>query len=325
VEDDGRVVYLYLEGDAGTSIEPRAVWVQNRVEAPAQESPGDGRAPLMPRAHCRHPAGAGRLDPATLRLLWLPEGDSVALLDAAGPLAAVVPWSGKGGFPGYAREAIDRGPFAWDLGRAEALGRRFAEAAAYWAEWDRPDGPEHPWVRLREAELRAYAAGLGPRSRYLVADGGRWPPRAIVSTERDDGIFLTTVGLALRPQPAVEMATDRPERLRRIELGLALPPGCDEVTALRFSQYLAGQSALPWARYTWLGPGHTIPCDVSAGQGFPAVLLVPASTSARPCPLPDAWGDPVSLLWLVPIRAAELETVRARGAAALPELPLPRS
>ena len=88
--------------------------------------------------------------------------------------------------------------------------------------------------------------------------------------------------------------------------------------------YLSGQSVLPWARYTWLGPGHTLACDIAATEGFPALALVPAAGSTRPCPLPPAWGDPVSLLWMVPLRPAELATLRERGLAALPALPLPR-
>jgi hypothetical protein len=324
VEDDGRSVYLCLEGDEGTRIGRRAVWVCNRVAAPGRDEPAAAGVDLrlMPRAHCRHPSGAGPLDPAAASLVWLPEGDGVGLYDADGLRAALVPWSGRNGFPGYARDAIGRGPWAWDLGEADALRRRFADAQAYWAEWDRPDGPEHPWTRLQEGELRAYETNLGPQSRYLAADGGRWPPRAIVCTERREGVFLTTAGLALRPQPAVEMATERPEGLRRIELGLALPWGCDEMTSRRWMEYLAGQSGLPWARYTWLGPGHTVPCNVSAGAGFPAVVLISASGSDRPCPLPDAWGDPVSLLWMVPVSPAEIEALRGGGAP--PQLSLPR-
>jgi hypothetical protein len=301
VEDDGRSTYLYMEGDEGTGIGWRAVWVQNRVPAPGEVEPDGGRAaPLMPREHCRHPAGAGPLDPASLKLLWLPEGNGVGLLDGGALLAALVPWSGTRGFPGYARAAIGQGPWAWDLSQANALARRFDDAVAYWAEWDRPDGADHPWGRLQEAELRAYETSLGRHTRYFATDGGRWPPRAIAWTESREGTFLTTVGLALRPQPAVEMATEQPERLRRIELGVALAPGSGAATVDRWLDYLSGQSALPWARYTWLGPGHTMACDVLAADGLRAVALVPAA-SDRPCPLPDAWGDPVSLLWMVPV------------------------
>ncbi len=323
VQDDGRSVYLRLEGDAGTGIDQRAVWVCNRVPAPEGE-PAGADAALMPRAHCRHPAGAGPLDPGSLRLVWLPEGDGVGLFEAGVLLAALVPWSGRKGFPGYAREAIGRSAWAWDLSAAEALLRRFADAEAYWAEWDRPGGPTHPWGRLQEAELQAYERSLGKLGQYLATDGDTWPPRAVASIERSDGTFLTTVGMALRPQPAVERVTERPEALRRIELGLALPPGTDAITARRWASYLGGQSALPWARYTWLGPGHTLPCDLVASEGFPALGLIPAAGSTRPCPLPDAWGDPVSLLWMVPLRPAELATLRAQGLASLPALPLPR-
>jgi hypothetical protein len=312
VEDDGRVVYLYLRGPDGAWM--KSVWVQNRLPAPDEVDAArmqQGRPPLMPRAHCRHPEGAPALDPGQLRLVWLPEGNGVALTDDDGLLAAVVPWTGLRGFPGYARHALGEGPFAWQLAGADALLERFSTAEAYWADWDRSP---NPWQRIQGAQLAAYEAAFGKPGRYFAIGGDSWPPRALVRFDRPAGIVLVTVGMALRPQPQVEMADARPEALRRVELGVSLPAETPEAVVEDWISYVAGQVDLPWARYTWLGHGHTIPCDAATGRGFPAVLLAHGEDVDLPSPLPAFAGDPVNVLWLTPVTADEWVRARRDGA-----------
>jgi hypothetical protein len=313
VEDDGRCVYLYMRGEDGTGIDMRAVWVQNRVPAPPVlnvKEMEEGLPPLMPRSGCRHPGGAPALDPGRLRLVWLPEGDGVALFDGADLLAAVLPRSDEE-CPGYSRAAVAKAPLAWELAQAPGLSRRFVDADTYWAAWDREP---NPWEELRPQQLAAYEAALGKAGRTFAIDGERWPPRALIRIDRADVTFAVTVGMALRPQPAVELATTEPQGLRRVELGVALPAACADATFRRWSEYLSGQSQLPWARYSWLGPGHTIPCDATAAAGFPAIVLAQAAASPWPSPLPPFRGDPVTLLWAVPVNASEWAAIKERGA-----------
>ena len=87
--------------------------------------------------------------------------------------------------------------------------------------------------------------------------------------------------------------------------------------------YLSGQTNLPWNRHTWLGEGHTIPCDALSrarqDSAFTAVLLVRRPTGAPVIELPDFRGDPVSLLWAVPITEPERALAMDSGSAALLE------
>jgi hypothetical protein len=315
VEDDGRVVYLYVRILEGGPLS--SVWVQNRIAAPAEVDLAGmkkGQAPLMPRAQCRCASGEPALKPANLRLVWLPEGNGVALFDGSGLLAALVPSRAPEGFAAYARGAVGQSPLASELPASGAIERRFAAAEAYRAEWDRsPD----PWQRIQPTQLAAYDAAFGKESRYFAIDGGEWPPRGLIRVDRADGVVLATVGMAVRPQPAVELATDHPESLRRIELGIVLPARTDENAVQAWSSWIAGQSTLPWSRNTWLGPGHTLPCAVSASRGFPAVLLATGAPAGLPVNLPEFDGDPVTLLWATPITAAEWEVAKSRGSAAV--------
>src|SRR5690606_39544178 len=76
----------------------------------------EGRAPLMPAAHTKHPQGRAPFDPATLRAVWFEEGDGVALLDEEGLLAVIPGWAeADRGLPGYSRDAIGRSAYAWAL------------------------------------------------------------------------------------------------------------------------------------------------------------------------------------------------------------------
>jgi hypothetical protein len=71
------------------------------------------------------------------------------------------------------------------------------------------------------------------------------PPKAMARFAWKDRTLLVTIGVAVRPQPDVEMATESPELLRRIELGAALPDNWSEEAVQGFGKYLSNQSTCP--------------------------------------------------------------------------------
>ena len=71
-----------------------------------------GLAPQMTAPYCRHSGPYVTLDVAGLRVVWFEEGHGAALLDEEGMFAIIPPWSGMGGFDGYARDCIGEGPVA---------------------------------------------------------------------------------------------------------------------------------------------------------------------------------------------------------------------
>ena len=113
------------------------------------------------------------------------------------------------------------------------------------------------------------------------------------------------------------MQVENPADFRRIELGIALCSKLPEPTLKAAAQYLSGQTRLPWDQFTWLGAGHTIPCDVLTG--FPAVVLTPSPPSAPRLKLPKFRSDPVTLLWMLPITEAERKLAMDQGSEALLE------
>ena len=306
VEQDERVAYLYLcRQEPEKTFSP--CWLRNLLPAPAalvEEDMRNGRGPLMPAEHCAHPGGAAPLERERLRVVWSEEGDGVALYEGDSLLAVIPAWSGNGGFQGYARDAVGEGPLAWELGVENDSHRRYARAAGYWAAWADPD----LWRRWRDERMAVLEAAYGRHAKYFSIDGNHWPPKALLLFPRGPHQVLVTVGMAMRPQPAVELVTDAPEGLRRIELGMCLPADLSGEDFREAGSWISGQSGYPWSRNSWLGPGHTMPSDVFkklSGGRLPWALLWPELPAVPPVALPPSFDDPVRQLWLIPISDRE--------------------
>jgi hypothetical protein len=137
---------------------------------------------------------------------------------------------------------------------------------------------------------------------------------------------LVTVGVALRPQPNVEMAAETPEQLRRIELGAVLPGGWSEEAVQGIGRYISAQCNLPWSNYTWLGPGHTLPCDSWQNPHHTTALLQQQHSGAPRVALEKFLGDPVNVLWFVPISEQVRQVAIDQGSQHLASrLPVDRS
>lgn len=329
LEDDGRTVYLYLIPERPEDpAEPVAVWVANRVAAPETDdlaSMAAGTPPLMPRHGTRHPAGRPPFPPEDLELVWFEAGDGVALLERGALLAVIPGWAGQDGFPGYSREAVGQQSLAWELEDAlDSLGPRIESARRYW-EWRAQ--PES-WSAIQDTGLRHLESRMGPQRRYWAADGGGWPPRAVVQFEPADcpGVSVcATVGMGAQPMPQVELYVEDPAPFRRIELALGTTG--DPAAAARL---LSGMMASPWANVTWLGDGHTWSWNASPTIAAGSVMLLcdPPADGKRGLKhrgqaapdlsgVLDRSGDPVTYLWVVPLSEGEVELAEQGGSAAV--------
>ena len=314
VEADKNACYFYLFGADDTDFGVRSVWVRNLKPAPERfdvDTMERGEPPLNPRAHCKSSAAGTLPNAEDLGVCWLPEGNCAALIEGDVILAMIPPWSGQGGFNGYARDCIGQGPVAWEMPQDPTLQQRFQRANEFWETWD-----DDSWPNIQDALTESIERVLGKHSNYYAIDGGDWPPRAILRIPTTSGTALVTLGVSILPQPNLE--TDNASQLRRIELGAILPSTWSDAQVKQFASYLSGQARLPWRAFTWLGPGHTIPCDDWASTKFTAALLqrehpaLPKSVT-----LPPQFGDPVHVLWFIPITEAEREYAISNGSSAL--------
>ncbi len=334
-EESQSCVYFYLWINPGKeNPQVRGCWVCNTRPAPEaldKAAMDRGEAPMMPAGQCRHDLGGIRLRREELSIVWLEEGDAAALLEGDRILALIPGWAGQGGCHGYARYAAGTGSLAWELAQAEAaLAPRVARSRAYWERMAGESGGY--WPELQEKGLGAMEEFFGPHEKYYAIDGGQFPAKALVTGRRAGRRYAFTLGVSALCQPAVEQFwQDQASQHRRIELGFAAGEDLPEEAWMGMLNWLSAQSGLPWRYLSWLGHGHTIPCNRL--PGFEAVLFLdPRELAGIEGPeLPPVMGEPVSLLWAVPLtpeeyyfaRTAESSTAllsRCRGRAE--ELPV---
>ncbi|HEY0839431.1 MAG TPA: suppressor of fused domain protein [Vulgatibacter sp.] len=323
VEDDGRSVYFYLEGTEESGFGVRSCWVRNRKQAPAMmevERMQAGLAPMLPAKYCVDPEAGRPLNEKSLELLWLEEGDAAALLENGDVLAVIPPWSGVNGFAGYARDCAMESILCEPLGSPDhdhhGIFARMSRAARFWASWD-----DNPWPGIQQGMMEALEKAMGPHTRYFSTPPERWPPRSMTIFAPGDALAICTGGMSLRPQPLADRHAEDPVSSRRVELGLAIDRTLAPDPMEPLVSYVNGQATLPWDRYAWLGEGHTIGCgvlpEVSSGLRFSRVLLWREPPGAPPIALPPFHGDPVSMLWMVPITEAESVFLGSYGARLL--------
>ncbi|WP_017608385.1 suppressor of fused domain protein [Nocardiopsis xinjiangensis] len=327
VECDSHTTAAYLLDARGRIRVP--VWLANHELAPAVDEAGglfEGRAPLMPEAHTKHPPGRPRFDPSCLRAVWFEEGDGVALVDEEGLLAVIPGWAeADSGLPGYAREAIGRSPYAWELDSVrEQLWPRVVHAEAYW-DWRRASGA---WRSVQRTVLSHLNRYVGEPGHYWDVSDGH-PPLLRVSerpaTAERPYTILSTVGMCGQRMPTLDRYMADTSEYARVELALATTMPAHQ--AARIFRWIG---AFPWRAVTWFGHGHTVKWldnaeDRAMRGGAGAVLLVsdPAPLTGGPPP-PDLsglgfQGDPVHWLWAVPITRPEHLFAKEHDSATLVE------
>lgn len=313
VEESDTCCYFYLWFHAGTeNAYMRSCWICNVGKAPDRidvDAMEYGRASAMPEEYVKHDAGGIRLDRDKLSIVWFEEGDAAALLEGDTLICVIPGWSGYQGFNGYSRYARGTAPYAWELAPAEeVLGARVSKSREFWNHFE-----GEYWEEVRQPHEKALEDFFGKPEKYLGIDGKKFPPKVLVQGIRDGVRYGITVGVSLLPMPQVEQyyqgeAAD----YRRIELGFAASEAQSDICEKMYS-YMAAQSRLPWLQISFLGHGHTIPCNTI--EGFSAVWLLNSRLLPQiAAPLyPDYMGEKINLLWIVPLKEEELRKLKEIG------------
>lgn len=312
IEQDDQVAYFYLRGMGGRKDEMKSCWIRNLVEAPAEidrERLTAGMPPVLPAEFCKSPAPMPRLDEKQLRVVWFENGSGASLLENDRVIATIPAFSGSEHFDGFARDCIKPSPFCAPLETSsEKLLHEVDAADRFWKSWE---SNESPWIKYEPIILNAYEKRFGAPIEYLAIDGGKWPPRTVAKYAWNDRIILLTVGVSICPQPKVELVFDNPNLWRRIEWGACFEQDCPAERIQQFIRYLGGQVGLPWQHLTFLSHGHSVSCDLFQATDqlpdYSSILLfsdVHCSAEQKP-ELPKVDGDPVNLLWCLPVYEME--------------------
>lgn len=310
-EDNGECVYFYLWLYPGEPYaEVRSCWVCNKKpggETLDKAAMDAGIAPMMPKEFVCHDPDGIQLKDGSLDIVWFEEGDGAALVCGEDILAVIPGWSGKN-FCGYAKYCTGQGPFAWELAQAhQVLSERVRRSREYWSDME-----GDYWEGLQKQLLQALEEFFGQQEKYFAIDGGEFPAMALAAGQKDSVKYGFTLGVSTLAMPQVEQyRREDAQDFRRIEIGFAWEEGAlEEQAYMQMFSYISGQVRLPWSQISWLGHGHTIPCDAMAGA--PAVLLL--SAAEMPELVSPAYGsfrgDRINLLWMVPLTQEEYDLAR---------------
>jgi hypothetical protein len=171
---------------------------------------------------------------------------------------------------------------------------RIQRAEQCWQSWASSD----PFAELRDILLPRYRRRWGAEIKAFAVDGGRWPPLMLVQFAADSESRFVTIGMSLRPQPNVELQTERPSAVRRIEMGIVFRPGGVLATPDQAIDLLAGQGRYPWRHWTWLGTGHHAKLTRPDGTFWNLTYAADEEWRSEKLSVRD---DPLNLLWAIPL------------------------
>lgn len=324
VEDDGRVVYMYLV-PINDPEDMKALWLANREPAPDEidlEAMEEGFPPLMHKDGCKHPDGKEAFSPADLSLVWFMEGDGVALLDKGNIYAVMPPWTGYEGFYGHCIESKTNSELAWTL-EGTALGtftERVKASQEFW-RWRLNDNAS---PEIHKYCLAYLEAEFGKHIKIWKLEDTYFPQQAVAlfKPEHLPGIYIySTVGMSAQPMPKVEMSHEEPEDYSRIEIVAASTTIQEWIP-----DWLLSLCGFPWQSGMWLGDGHTVEMDPDKIHAFltanpPAYLDEATQIDVDAPELPDFLDhqskDPVTFLWMMQIDNPERDIAQNQGSAML--------
>lgn len=322
VEQDDRVAYFYLYPSEllTTKYSPRPCWLRNLQPAPGKKDVAamkEGMAPMLEAAYCNHPEGSEPLEKERLTIVWTEEGDGAAVLYDNEILGVIPGWSlyNDEHAVAYAADCISAGENdrLMPLGKrgANAMYERVDQAIAFWKDWE--EETSQTWGILQDQYLKAYEAEFGPIQQYYAIDGGQWPPMALGKFEKDEVVYLFTLGVSIRPMPWVELLySDRAPGFRRMELAMAVSKkDFTDKEIMAMAGLMSGMADRPWKQITWLGEGHTVSSEELPAP-FESVVVSSALYNGPAIGLPEVYGDKVNLYWLAPITKLEREYAHSR-------------
>lgn len=307
VEKSQTTIYFYLwfnPGSENSSIKP--CWVCNIVKGEKDvdyKAMDNGAAPTMPLEYCSHSNEGIDIDENDLSIIWFEEGDAAALIEN-NKLLAVIPGWAENGFYGYSRYAIGTAPFAWELTEAEDnLYKRVMKSKKYWEYLN-----EDYFKDVQVMHLSVLENFFGKHEKYYAIDNNEFPSKALITGTKNNVNYAFTAGVSVLCQPKIEQFLEdgEAEKNRRIELGFAC---CEDFKNndgyMKMLSYISGQTNLPWQEITWIGNGHTIPCN--SISNFEAVLLInnnmfPKINSPK---YDNFMEERINLLWIIPITREE--------------------
>ena len=319
VEKSSTAYYFYLwVNPSSDNPVMKPCWICNRIKAKDDidyDAMNNGTAPMMPSSFVKHDRNGINLAEDKLSVVWFEEGDGAALLENEKIICVIPSWADRN-FYGYAKYADGTAPFAWGLYDAyNVMSKRVERSQKYWNYMD-----IDYFTALQENHLTSLQSFFGEYEKYFAIDNNQFPPKALITGSKDNINYAFTLGLSALCQPEIERYFEEDDYLdfRRIELSFACTDNFKNSSEhMKLLSYMSAQTTLPWRALTWLGNGHTIPCN--AIDGFSAVLLLNSNVyNDIDNPVyKNFLGERINNLWLVPLTSAEYEFAQSNSSEEL--------
>lgn len=305
VEQTENAVYFYLfyiYGEQGKNL--RACWVCNCREAPDALDAGD-KLSMMPKGCFSHDPKGITVNADKLMISWFPDGDSAALLEGGNILAIIPPKAGLYDFPGFARYAVGQQRYAWELSAEQRM--QWMELIAQSDTLFEHTRTREFWNEMQKKHLQMLEGFFGAHTGYYAIDDNKYPLRAVIEGRKDGATYGITAFLSIFPQPQIEVYVRDAAQHRRIEFGFAaVDAKADQVKKEAYNCFMSLAKYIYRDR-VFFAHGHTNTWE--GIPGFAAFLFVNAR-AIRGMEMPPYGaflGDPINLLWAVPITQAEYD------------------
>lgn len=309
--------YLWVNPSSDNPV-MKPCWICNRVKSKEDidyDAMNNGLAPMMPSPFVKHDENGIDLDEDNLSVVWFEEGDAAALLENGKIICVIPSWADRN-FNGYSLYAEGTGPFAWGLSDAyDVLSERVKRSQKYWDYMD-----SDYFTKLQDNHFNSLETFFGKYEKYFAIDNNQFPPKALITGRKDNVNYGFTAGLSALCQPTIEQYFEENDYLnyRRLELAFACSDDFKNSSEyMKMLSYISAQTTLPWKAITWLGNGHTIPCN--AVDGFSAVLLLNSNVydEINHPVYKDFMGERINNLWLIPLTSEEYEFAQSHSSEEL--------
>lgn len=300
-------VYFYLykvNKETKECITLTACWVKNLIDAPDNfdvEGMKNGIPPVMPLEFCLNSDDLEPLNEKYIEIIWSKEGN-IAGLYYKDELICVIPsWANPEKFCGYTKNCIGQSPVGWQLGNPEQneIFKRMQDGKKFWNQ-----NIALIWKEYQEKLLQDLNNTYGEQKAYYAIDGGKFPPRGLSVNQKDNVIYVCTIGMGVFSMPNAELYYNDYELYNKNEIIFAFKDNklSDEEKNKIYMQISAICGAV-WNNMLFLSHGHTIDFKF---LDTPYAVLVNDSyykeSSGFSCQ-----NEGVNLLWIIPIDESTLK------------------
>lgn len=292
----------------------KACWVCNCREAPAQLDSGD-RLMMMPKGGFSHDPKGMTISKEDLHITWLHDGNSAVLHQNGNVLAVIPPKAGLYEFPGFSRYAVGQNRYAWEMPE-ELRQHFFGQVVECDQLWEHTHA-EGFWQSLQKMHLNILGGFFGKNTGYYAIDEGKWPLRAVIEGKKNGVTYGFTAFLSMFTQPEIEVYIKDGWQHSRIEFGFAAEDAlADSVKIQAYNCFMALAKYI-YRDTVFFAHGHTNTWE--GIPGFYAFLFLNARAVGEIASpqYPKLMGDPINLLWAVPITKDEYDFTVANGVGQL--------